>query len=90
MNIDTFNALSQDEKADVIFDAGQQLDERAIYNQLYIRLYKLHDFYVEVFYNIKTKRLQRIKTTTEEDVLENYIDLREVYLTNRNLQPPKR
>lgn len=90
MDIETFNSLSQDDKADAIFDAGKQLDERAIYNQLHIRLYKLHDFYVEVFYNIKTKRLQRIMTTTEEEVLENYVDLREIYLTNRNLQPPKR
>ena len=89
MNTETFNKLPLEEKAGVIELEGSFIGERAIYNKSYIKLYQVNEFFVEVFSNVNTDKLQQIITTTQDEILYNYIDLREVYLTNKQIKPPQ-
>jgi hypothetical protein len=89
MNTEAFNKLLLLEKAGVIELKGKFIGERSIYNKSYIKLYQVNEFFVEVFSNVNTDELQQIITTTQDEILYNYIDLREVYLTNKQIKPPQ-
>ena len=90
MNSESFNKLLLEEKAGLIERQGEYIANRAIYNKSTIDLYKVKDFYVEKFLDVKTEELQQIVVTTLEEILHNYIDLRELYLTNKQILPPQK
>lgn len=89
MTADEFNNLSLDAKAELVWENSELIDIRAMYNKSYIELFKVPDFYVEIFYDVEKNEIQKISTTTEAEVLENYYDLSEVYLTNAGVRPPE-
>lgn len=89
MKPNDFNKLNLDQKAQFLL-RGRLIESRAIYNQSFIELYYVDDVYAEVFYNVYTRIIQKVELTTEEDALKNYFDLRELYLTNRQVQPPQK
>jgi len=90
MSIEDFNKLSMRGKAFFLLTRCKLLDTRAIYNKSYVELYILENTYFEVFYDVHTKEVQTIQQVNEENVLKNYFDLRELYLANRQVQPPQK
>lgn len=88
MTAKEFDKLPLSEKAELLW-RGDFIDVRAIYNKSYIELYKVEDFFAELFYDARTNEIQHIITTTEAEVLENYCDINEVYLTNTGVRPPQ-
>lgn len=89
MKPNDFNKLNLDQKVQFLL-GGRLIQSRAIYNQSFIELYYVDEVYAEVYYNVHSRVVQKIELTTEEDALKNYFDLRELYLANRQVQPPKK
>ncbi|HLP32165.1 MAG TPA: hypothetical protein VK202_01765, partial [Bacteroidia bacterium] len=81
--------LNLDQKVQFLL-RGKLIESRAIYNQSFIELYYVDEVYAEVFYSVYTRVVQKVEFTTEDDVLKNYFDLRELYLANRQVQPPQK
>jgi len=71
MSPEQFRKLKNVKQIDVLFDQGIELMSRIFifYN---IKLYALHDFFVEVWYMQTTNRIDRIIVLTTEEVMEIY------------------
>jgi hypothetical protein len=81
ITINQFNSLAKDAKADVVYNFGMYLLHYENVRHIF-SLYQLSDFYVEMVYSIKKKKvLIRIKGHPTPDTIEKYllqIDLHEV------------
>ncbi len=71
MNQDQFRRLRRIDQMQMLFDEGEELAGR-IYLFFSVRLYSLHDFFVEVWYHQTTNRIDRIIVINSDDVLKLY------------------
>ncbi|MBK7031114.1 MAG: hypothetical protein IPH45_18770 [Bacteroidales bacterium] len=71
MTVAQFNQLTSIEKVNTLFDRGKELSSR-IYIYYNIKLFVLFDFFVEIWYQQSTNRIERIVILKLEDVLDIY------------------
>jgi len=66
-----FQALSHQEKVELLFDQGQELMNRifVFYN---IKLYSLFDFYVEIWYKQTTNKIDKLNIVKLTDIIHLY------------------
>ncbi|MEI6750181.1 MAG: hypothetical protein ACOYMF_00920 [Bacteroidales bacterium] len=66
-----FQALSHQEKVELLFDQGQELMNRifVFYN---IKLYSLFDFYVEIWYKQTTNKIDKLNIVKLTDIVHLY------------------
>ena len=73
MTLYEFNALSEDEKAAVLWSKGDFVIERKE-NNFSILLYQVQSFYVEVFYSGKENKISRLRSFSSINQLEPYLN----------------
>jgi hypothetical protein len=71
-----FLALDIDARANILWRDGVYLDERAIYNHAYVKLFYLDGHFIEVFMDVNTTRIQQVLPIDEEETLHWYLDVR--------------
>jgi hypothetical protein len=71
MTPEMFLNLKGVQQIEVLFEHGRETLSR-IYLFYNIKLYVLYDFFVEVWYQQTTNRIDRIQVLKEEDVLDIY------------------
>ncbi|MBK7172739.1 MAG: hypothetical protein IPH84_05810 [Bacteroidales bacterium] len=71
MTVAQFNQLTSIEKVNTLFDRGKELSSR-IYIYYNIKLFVLFDFFVEIWYQQSSNRIERIVILKLEDVLDIY------------------
>lgn len=67
-----FNALDESGKAGAVFTEGLFVDDRAE-GEWKVQLYRLNNFYVEVFYDGKTNTIMQFRSFTSVRQLANYL-----------------
>ena len=72
MTLFQFKLLNEDDQASTIWLEGVLLDFRCE-GSCKILLYQLHRFYVEVFYNYKSNKIERFKSFISVDGLHPYL-----------------
>ncbi len=88
MNQREFDKLSLEKKVEVVNRRGIYMDNRTLFWQFYIELFKIDDFYVEKFFDVNAIKLLQIVLIPEEDILHRYISLSDLYYSNLNITPP--
>jgi len=73
MNIDDYNKLITNDKANILWDKGTHIDERVIYNKHTVVMYALFNFYVEVYYSVKDNKIKEIKALKSDEDWEGYL-----------------
>ena len=73
MTLYEFNALSEDEKAAVLWSKGDFVIERKD-NNFSILLYQVQSFYVEVFYSGKENKISKLRSFSSTEQLEPYLN----------------
>ena len=73
MTLYEFNALSEDEKAAVLWSKGDFVTERKE-NNFNILLYQVQSFYVEVFYSGNENKISRLRSFSSTEQLEPYLN----------------
>lgn len=68
-----FENLTLKEKIDIVFIQGREILQRMEQKSI-VKLYRLHDFYVEIWYRWDTNRIDKIIKTTFTDVVRDYQD----------------
>ena len=68
-----FEYLDIEEKLDRIQENGEVISKRTD-GKHSIDLWRLYDFYVEIFYDIKNDALIKLKTTDNENVVKEYLN----------------
>ena len=68
-----FNVLTDIEKANMVLDNGTFMLKRHD-DQHVINLYTLSDFYVELYYDQKSNRINKIRSFKSTEPLDPYID----------------
>ena len=64
-----FNKIkSISHRANIVWDCSRHIEERVIANEYIIKIYELYGFYVEVWINAKSLKIEKI------NALENKID----------------
>ncbi len=66
-----FHKLTRQEQFELVIEHGQEVMER-LYIFYIVKLFAIHDFYVEIWLHQITKELARIIVLSEDDVLEIY------------------
>lgn len=61
MTASEFNALSIDEKGELLTDNSVFIEDRLVYGKYKIIMYALPKLYVEVFYHIRHKEIETIR-----------------------------
>ncbi len=78
MEIEDFNNLTINERADILWEQSIWIDKRSIYNKYLIELYLMRGLYVEVFIDTNHPRIDNIKAVTEDEVLNTYVCLEQI------------
>jgi hypothetical protein len=73
MTLYRFIALDHNKQAEAIWSATFLFIRSN--NDYLIMLYKINDFYVEVFYHPKNNKIERIRPFTTKKLLEPYYNL---------------
>lgn len=73
-----FDSYTWNIKLYVTLNLGKCIDTRLENNQYRISLYHLKDFYVEIYHNIRRNHIERAESVTEDFVLNNYVDMKEL------------
>ena len=68
-----FNMLTDIEKANMVLDNGTFMLKRHDDQQV-INLYTLSDYYVELYYDQKSNRINKIRSFKSMEPLDPYID----------------
>jgi hypothetical protein len=69
-----FNGMEENGKAEAVFTAGVFIDDRDEPG-LKVQLYRLHSFYVEVFYDAKANKITQYRAFKSAGQLAPYIIL---------------
>ncbi len=70
--VNTFNALNFDEKAWHIWHHATFLIVRQ--NKTYrVNLYHLNEYYIQLWYNVKKNRIEKIAATESNKVIDPYL-----------------
>ena len=72
MTAKEFNSLSLDGKG-VVFQEGTYVDQRIVYNEHKIVMYSLHNFYVEIYYNAHSNKIEDIDALESLDDWDNFM-----------------
>lgn len=81
MTIDEFMSYPASERASLVLTEGEELMHR-IYIYYIIRLYRLSDFFVEIWYAQSSNKIDKILVVDLEDVLHLYeknIDISDLF-----------
>jgi hypothetical protein len=81
MTIDEFMSYPASERASLVLTEGEELMHR-IYIYYIIRLYRLSDFFVEIWYSQTSNKIDKILVVDLEDVLHLYeknIDISDLF-----------
>jgi len=81
MTIDEFMSYPASERASLVLTKGEELMHR-IYIYYIIRLYRLSDFFVEIWYSQTSNKIDKILVVDLEDVLHLYeknIDISDLF-----------
>jgi hypothetical protein len=73
LTLDQFKHLPNIEKGTIIFNDAEFIAERRE-GVLTILLYQLYSFYVEVYYQQDLNEIQRLRTFSNTELLEPYLD----------------
>ncbi len=73
MTLYEFNSLDETGQHEAVWYNGVMVGDR-IEGEHKIILYQLFSFYVELFYNADHKVLQRLKSLSNTELLDGYID----------------
>lgn len=74
MNAQEFNnQKSIDHKANLVWDIGTYIDERAIYGKYIIKMYTVYHLIVEVWVNTKSLKIEKIKALEDETDWKGYL-----------------
>lgn len=73
MNINEFDLLDINKKANILFSEGEYCGVRAYYNYK-INLYSLSDFFVEVYYSPDNNEIEKIEIVKDDKILDRFID----------------
>ena len=74
MTAKQFNAMkSLDNKADLVWDIGMHVDERIIYNKYIIKMYSIYSFFVEVWIDVKTLKIDKIQALENSQDWQGYL-----------------
>lgn len=73
MTDDEFDKLDENAKAYFLFASGTYIATQVDKEQ-YILLYQLDDFYVEIFHNLEDNSVQMIKSFSDIDNLNPYLE----------------
>jgi len=66
MTAKEFNSIkSIDHRANIVWDCGEFIDERIIYNKYQIKMYSVYSFMVEVWVNVKTLHIEKVNALEE-------------------------
>lgn len=68
---DSFNKLNNNNKLETIFNYGEELMIRN-YNNFYIKLYSISNFYVEVWYDSENNKIEKIDCLNSENIFDYY------------------
>lgn len=79
MTASEFNALSTDEKGELLTANSVFIEDRVIYGKYKIIMYALNNLYVEVYLHIKHNEIETVKAL---DTLEDW----ESYMQSINLE----
>jgi len=72
MTLYQFNALSEEEQANLLWDKGVHIAHRSDETIKYI-LYQLDAFYIEVWYAYEDNNILKFRTFSSTDALEPYL-----------------
>ncbi len=72
ISAENFQTLRLNEKAQIVFDLGEELFVKSI-NNYSIKLYVLFDFYVEIIYFPEDNKIKQIEAITDDYLAEYYI-----------------
>ncbi len=72
MTLYEFNVLNEDEKTALLWSEGLFVTDKPGSS---ILLYQLYDFYVEVFYEGKENKIQRLRSFSSLDQLDAYLNI---------------
>lgn len=67
-----FNSMDEKGKGDTVFSQGTFIDDRAE-NGYKIQLYRVHGFYVEVYYHAKRNAVERYRAFNSAGQLGAYL-----------------
>ncbi len=73
LTLDQFKLLPNIEKGTIIFNDAEFIAERRE-GVLTILLYQLYSFYVEVYYQQDLNEIQRLRTFSNTELLEPYLE----------------
>jgi hypothetical protein len=68
-----FTLLDESEQAGILIDRGILLTERQ-YKNFTIFLYQVDHFYVELFFNLRYKMMQGMRSFEDDEALDPYLE----------------
>lgn len=71
--IQEFNKLPKNEQVYTLFHDGKELLER-VDGEFVIKLFSVHEIYVEIWYNRMRNIIENIMVVKEEDLMQSYED----------------
>ena len=74
MTAKEFNTLDLDKRGLIWNEHSTFLDTRIVYGKYKIIIYAVFNFYVEVFYNIKTNKIDDLKALENVEDFEGYMN----------------
>ena len=69
-----FNQLPSNVRAELLWDQGQYLLERVVYNEYIVKMYLVDKFYVEVYYNATDNQIEDITALENEKDWEGFLN----------------
>jgi hypothetical protein len=74
LTITEYNKLSLDQQGEILFSNVDYIDHRVQYGKYKIVIYSLGNFYVEVFYDVHSNKIKRIKALESEKDWHGYLE----------------
>ena len=69
-----FNQLPSNVRAELLWDQGQYLLERVVYNEYIVKMYLVDKFYVEVYYNANDNQIEDVTALENEKDWEGFLN----------------
>lgn len=73
MTLDEFTLLNETRQAEALLEQGIFLTDR-LYKNFSIFLYRLDNFYVEVYHNLRFDIMQGMRCFQDEEALQPYLE----------------
>lgn len=73
MNKSNFQKLPEGEKASMVLDKGKQISRRKV-KSYFVSLYTLDEFMVEIWYQSRTNKIEKVEIIEDHSIIDKYID----------------